>query len=146
MFVRRHDDLEAFESRYKVDAKPEPYRPPRPAPNLDDDVQVVTASPRTTTTTRRTSKQPGKKNKVSLIYKNPTLHEKLTDKFARNYSPKILLKGHDNFSVKNLSYLISVKEWFMIRSHGGKPTKENVFGTNLTDCDFSFSFEKISLN
>jgi len=34
---RVQEDLEAVESRYKVDAKPEPYKPPNPAPLLDDD-------------------------------------------------------------------------------------------------------------
>ena len=29
-------DLDLQESRYKVKAKPEPYKPPQPAPNLDD--------------------------------------------------------------------------------------------------------------
>ena len=33
------DDLVAVESRYKVVAKPEPYKPPRPAP---DDYEVTT--------------------------------------------------------------------------------------------------------
>ena len=29
-------DLDLLESRYKVKAKPEPYKPPQPAPNFDD--------------------------------------------------------------------------------------------------------------
>ena len=29
-------DLDLQESRYKVKAKPEPYKPPQPAPNFDD--------------------------------------------------------------------------------------------------------------
>ena len=37
--ARDHRDLEAVESRYKVVAKPEPYKPPRPAP---DDFEITT--------------------------------------------------------------------------------------------------------
>jgi len=37
--VSGEGDLEAVESRYKVVAKPEPYKPPRPAP---DDFEITT--------------------------------------------------------------------------------------------------------
>ncbi len=44
LLFRLQEDLEAVESRYKVDAKPEPYKPLRPAPPLEDDPPPLTTT------------------------------------------------------------------------------------------------------
>ena len=85
IYLHLGDDLTAQESRYKVVAKPVPYKPKQPAPQRYDSLTYGEANPASTTSTTE----------------RPSLHNLNTFKPAKNFDKNNKKKSSKNFNRYN---------------------------------------------